>query len=236
MGLNIILMGVQGAGKGVQADFIKETYNIPHVSTGDIFRGLQNRSDELAERVKAILASGALVDDDTTNELVADRLNEPDAENGVILDGYPRNKAQAKFLDNYFAEKGEQVNAVLLLELDLFVAFKRAFGRVTDKEADESFNYYYKQGDIDFTIEQDPEGNYPPRMTATRNGKVLKRRVDDADAMAVVQRIDTYLDVTMPIVEYYQDKGVVQRINAEQTIPDVSASIEVAIESAKETS
>lgn len=236
MGLNIILMGVQGAGKGVQANFIKETYNIPHVSTGDIFRGLQNRSDKLAERVKAILASGALVDDDTTNELVADRLNEPDAENGIILDGYPRNKAQAAFLDNYLAEKGEQVNAVLLLELDLFTAFKRAFGRVTDSDTGESFNYYYKQGDVEFNIEQNPEGEYPPRMIAIRNGKALKRRIDDADAMAVVQRIDTYLDVTMPIVEYYQDKDVVQRINAEQTIADVSASIEVAIESAKETS
>ena len=140
MGLYIILMGVQGAGKGVQASFISETYNIPHVSTGDIFRGLSSRTDALAERVKAILAAGDLVDDDTTNELVADRLTQDDAQNGVILDGYPRNQAQVDFLSNYLAEKGEKVSSVLLLELDLYIAFKRAFGRVSDTEMKRAFN------------------------------------------------------------------------------------------------
>lgn len=233
MGLYIILMGVQGAGKGVQANYIKEAYTIPHVSTGDIFRGLQNRSDELAQRVKAILASGALVDDDTTNELVADRLNEADASQGVILDGYPRNQVQAEFLSNYLAEKGEKVDAVLLLELDLFTAFKRAFGRVTDTDTDESFNYYFMQGDVDFSVEPHPDGDYPPRMRAIRNGVELKRRSDDADAMAVVQRIDTYLENTMPVVEFYEEKGVVQKINAAQSIDAVSADIKSAIDSVK---
>jgi len=233
MGLYIILMGVQGAGKGMQAGFINETYDIPHVSTGDIFRGLQNRTDELAQRVKAILAAGDLVDDATTNELVADRLNEPDAENGVILDGYPRNKVQAEFLTNYLEEKGEQVNAVIYLELDLFIAFKRAFGRVTDKETGESFNYYYKQGDVNFEVVPDPDGKYPPRLVATRDGQALKRRGDDADAMSVVNRIDTYLAQTMPVVEYFDEKGVVQKINADQTIDEVSKAIKSAIDSVK---
>ena len=225
MGLYIILMGVQGAGKGVQADYIKENYNIPHVSTGDIFRGLQNRSDELAQRVKSILASGALVDDATTNELVADRLNEDDAKNGVILDGYPRNHAQVEFLTNYLAEKGEKINSVLLLELDLYNAFKRAFGRVTDKNTGESFNYYFKRDDVNFEVQKDPDGNFPPRLVATKEGHEFKRRADDADAMSVVTRIETYLAETMPIVEFYDGEGVVSRINANQAIADVSASI-----------
>lgn len=233
MGLYIILMGVQGAGKGVQADYIKNTYNIPHVSTGDIFRGLQNRSDELAERVKAILKSGKLVDDATTNELVADRLNEADAKNGVILDGYPRNHAQVEFLTNYLAEKGERINSVLLLELDLYIAFKRAFGRVKDEATDESFNYYYKQGDVSFEIEESSEKNFPPRLVATRNGQEIKRRADDADAMSVITRIETYLAETMPIVEYYDDKGVVSRIDANQSIADVSANIKAVLDNAK---
>lgn len=233
MGLYIILMGVQGAGKGVQANFINETYDIPHVSTGDIFRGLQTRTDALAQRVKAIMDAGNLVDDDTTNEVVADRLNEPDAAKGVILDGYPRNPVQAEFLSNYLAEKGEKVNAVLLLDLDLFSAFKRAFGRVTDSDTGESFNYYYKQGDVDFQIEQDPTGKYPPRLVATRNGKELKRRSDDADAMAVIQRIETYLEETMPMVEYFEAKGVVSKINANQSINDVSSEIKSVIDSAQ---
>lgn len=233
MGLNIILMGVQGAGKGVQANFIKETYNIPHVSTGDIFRGLQNRTDELALRVNAIMDSGNLVDDDTTNELVADRLNEADAEKGVILDGYPRNKVQAEFLDNYLAEKGEQVNAVILLKLDLYIAFKRAFGRVKDADTGESFNYYYKQGDVEFSIENDPDGNFPPRVVALLDGKALKRRSDDADAMAIIKRIETYLAETMPIVEYYRNDGIVTDIEADMPIDVVSYYIKTVLDSAK---
>lgn len=233
MGLYVILMGVQGAGKGVQANFIRETYDIPHVSTGDIFRGLQKRTDDLAKRVKAIMAAGDLVDDATTNELVADRLNEADAKNGVILDGYPRNRVQAEFLTEYLAQKGEKVNAVLLLDLDLFVAFKRAFGRVSDPETGESYNYYYKQGTVDFAVVEDENGHYPPRLSAHLDGKALKRRSDDADAMAVIRRIETYLDETMPIVSYYQEKGVVNKIPADQSISDVSTSIQTVLESVK---
>src|SRR5688572_23237777 len=109
MGLYIILMGVQGAGKGVQAGFISETYQIPHVSTGDLFRAMRTREDALAKRVQMILASGGLVDDDTTNEMVAERLALPDAQNGVILDGYPRNHEQSAFLSDYLAQRGEKV-------------------------------------------------------------------------------------------------------------------------------
>lgn len=235
MGLYIILMGVQGAGKGVQAGFISETYNIPHISTGDLFRAMKTREDDLAKRVQEIMASGALVDDATTNEIVADRLSQPDAQNGVILDGYPRSPAQADFLRDYLAEKGEQVNAVLLLELNLYVAFKRAFGRVTDKQQDESYNYYYKTDGITFEVEKDPNGKYPPRMVAKPKGedRELARRPDDADAMSVVKRIDTYLEETMPLVEYYKKQGIVHEVNADQSIDAVSAAIQSVINSVR---
>lgn len=232
MGLYIILMGVQGAGKGVQAGFISKTYRIPHVSTGDVFRAMKTREDELAKRVQAIMASGNLVDDATTNEVVADRLSQLDAQNGVILDGYPRNAAQAAFLDQTLAEKGEKINAVLLLDLDLYTAFKRAFGRVTAAEG-ESYNYYYKQGDVQFSVVEHPEKMHPPRMTATLNGEELKRRPDDADAMAVVKRIDTYLENTIPVLEYYREQGIVYEVNAEQSIADVSADIQKTIDAIK---
>lgn len=232
MGLYIILMGVQGAGKGVQAGFISKTFGIPHVSTGDVFRAMKTREDTLAKRVQDIMNSGNLVDDDTTNEVVADRLSQDDAQNGVILDGYPRNDNQAAFLDQLLAEKGEKINAVLLLDLDLFTAFKRAFGRVT-ASGGESYNYYYKQDDVEFSVEEHPEGEYPPRMVATLNGEELKRRSDDADAMAVVKRIDTYLENTIPVLNYYREQGIVFEVNAEQSIPDVSKDIEQVIESVK---
>jgi len=232
MGLYIILMGVQGAGKGVQAGFISDTYQIPHVSTGDLFRAMKTREDELAKRVQHILATGGLVDDATTNEMVAERLAQADAKNGVILDGYPRNQEQAAFLANYLAERGEKVNAVLLLNLDLFIAFKRAFGRVTAANGD-SYNYYYKQDDIDFSVEPEPSGKFPPRMVAKLNGEELKRRNDDADAMAVIKRIDIYLDETMPVLAYFRDKGLVYEVDAEQDIPAVSAAIKQIIDKVK---
>jgi adenylate kinase len=232
MGLYIILMGVQGAGKGVQAGFISETYGIPHVSTGDLFRAMRTREDELAKRVQAILASGALVDDDTTNEIVADRLSQADAQEGVILDGYPRNQVQTAFLDQLLAEKEEKINGVLLLELDLFTAFKRAFGRVTASNG-ESYNYYYKHDNVQFSVEEYPDGKYPPRLVAILNGKELKRRTDDADAMAVVTRIDTYLENTIPVLDYYREQGIVYEVNAEQSIAKVSADIQQTIDNVK---
>jgi adenylate kinase len=232
MGLYIILMGVQGAGKGVQAGFISDTYQIPHVSTGDLFRAMKTREDDLAKRVQHILATGGLVDDATTNEMVAERLTQADAKNGVILDGYPRNQEQAAFLADYLAERGEKVNAVLLLNLDLFIAFKRAFGRVTAANGD-SYNYYYKQDAVDFTVEPEPSGKFPPRLVAKLNGEELKRRNDDADAMAVIKRIDIYLDETMPVLAYFRDKGLVYEVDAEQDIPQVSAAIQQIIDRVK---
>ena len=177
MSLYLILMGIQGAGKGMQAGIISEAYNIPHVSTGDIFRAMKTRSDELAKRVQTILAEGRLVDDNTTNEVVADRLAQPDAANGVILDGYPRNPVQAAFLDKLLAEKGANINAVLLLDLDLYESFKRAFGRVTAADG-ESYNYYSKQDNVEFIKEPDPSGKFPPRLVAKLNSEELKRRCE----------------------------------------------------------
>lgn len=229
MGLYVILMGVQGAGKGVQAAYISEKYSIPHLSTGDIFRAMKTREDDLARRVQALMDAGSLVDDDTTNEVVADRLSQPDAVAGAILDGYPRNQAQADFLADLLAEKGESINAVLLLKLDLYTAFKRAFGRVTASDG-RSFNVYYKNDGLEVTHEEDASGQYPPRIVARLNGQELKRRPDDANAAAVIKRIDTYLETTQPLIEYYQNKGLLFEVDAEQSIDKVNGLISAIIE------
>jgi adenylate kinase len=232
MSLYLILMGVQGAGKGVQAGIISEAYNIPHVSTGDMFRAMKSRSDDLAKQVQNILAQGLLVDDETTNAVVADRLSQPDAANGVILDGYPRNEAQAAYLDKLLAEKGGKVNAVLLLDLDLYEAFKRAFGRVTAADG-ESYNFYSKQDNVEFRFEANPDSKFPPRLVATQNGEELKRRADDGDAFAVIKRIDIYLAETMPVLKYYEAKGLVRKVDASQSIEDVTKDIKASINAVK---
>lgn len=231
MSLYVILMGVQGAGKGLQAKLIEEHFGIPQVSTGDLFRAMQTRRDDLARKVQDIMASGQLVDDDTTNAIVVDRLAQPDAQNGVILDGYPRNQVQAAFLEAYLAEKGARVNAVLLLELDLYTAFKRAFGRVTDADGS-SYNYYYNAAGVDFCWRHDETECFPPRLEASLRGKdtQLKRRPDDASADAIIQRIDTFLDATRPLIRYFEASGNVLKINADQSIDAVWSDIRRALE------
>ncbi len=231
MGLYVILMGVQGAGKGEQAKFIRETYTIPPISTGDLFRAMKTREDDLAKRVQQIMAEGRLVDDATTNEVVKDRLSQPDAANGVILDGYPRTPAQADWLEQYLAGKGERVNIVLLLNLDLYSAFKRAFGRVSDPASGRSYNIYYNSDGIEWQFVEDPAKLFPPRLKAVdkATGAELVRRPDDGSAHAILKRIDTYVQTTQPLIDYYRAKGLLREVDADQPIPAVSEAIEVAI-------
>ena len=231
MSLYVILMGVQGAGKGLQAKLIEERFGIPQVSTGDLFRAMQSRTDELARKVQDIMASGQLVDDDTTNAIVVDRLAQPDASRGVILDGYPRNRVQAAFLESHLAQKGDRVNAVLLLQLDLYTAFKRAFGRVTDADGG-SYNYYYNAEGVNFAWLQDESGRFPPRLDAVLcdSATPLKRRPDDASADAIIKRIDTFLETTQPLISHFQASGNVLTINADQSIDAVWADIRRALE------
>ncbi len=232
MGLYVILMGVQGAGKGEQAKFIRDTYQIPHVSTGDLFRAMKTREDDLAKRIQKTMADGHLVSDETTNEVVAERLSQPDAANGVIFDGYPRTPAQADWLEKYLESKGQHVNIVMLLTLDLYTAFKRAFGRVSHPENGKSYNIYYNSEEINWEFVEHSEKAFPPQLKATEKatGKVLTRRPDDGSADAVIKRIDTYLKTTQPLIAYYKGKGLLTEIDADQPIATVSGEIKAAIE------
>ena len=231
MSLYIILMGVQGAGKGEQAKFIRDRYGIPHVSTGDLFRAMKTREDDLAKRVQQIMASGNLVDDATTNEVVKDRLSQPDAQGGVIFDGYPRTPNQAAWLESYLAERGEQINAVILLDLDLYTAFKRAFGRVSTA-AGKTYNIYFNADGLqEFKFEDHPEKQFPPRLVAVEQGtgERLIRRADDANADAILKRIDTFVATTQPLIDYFDAKNLVKRVNADQSIEAVSTAIQQVI-------
>lgn len=232
MSLYVILIGVQGAGKGLQAKKIEQHYDIPQVSTGDLFRAMRKRSDALALKVQDIMTSGRLVDDDTTNAIVKDRLAQPDARNGVILDGYPRNLIQARFLESHLAAQDAKVDAALLLELDLYIAFKRAFGRVTATNG-KSFNYYYNAEGVEFRWKADEAQRFPPRLEASLAGSdpSLKRRPDDASADAVIQRIDTFLESTQPLITFFEGQGILKKVNADQSIDAVWADIKRVLDS-----
>ena len=232
MGLYLILLGVQGAGKGVQAAWIQQNYGIPHVSTGDLFRAMRTRQDELAQRIQAIMASGQLISDEITNEVVRDRLAQADAARGAILDGFPRNEVQSAWLAQHLAEKGEAVSAVLLMEIDLYVAFKRAYGRISTEDGARIYNLYYQNDNIDWQLEEHPERAWPPRVTGHErdSGMPLVRRPDDASADVVIRRIDTYMETSMPLVDWYRERGLLHCVNAEQSIEAVSADIRAIIE------
>lgn len=234
MGLYVMLLGAQGVGKGEQAKFIQKQYGIPQLSTGDLMRAMKTREDALARRVQQIMAEGRLVDDATTNEIVVERLGQPDAQGGAIFDGYPRNVEQADFLETYLSGKGETLAAVILLELDLFTAFKRAFGRLKSKSGD-AYNIYTTPEALDVKFEEDASKLYPPRIVARLKdtGEELERRGDDANAVAVIKRIDTYLETTRPLIDHYKAKGLLKVVNADQTIEAVSAEIAQILDQAK---
>jgi adenylate kinase len=131
--VNLLVLGPQGSGKGTQATRIAAEHGIPHVSTGDMFRTAVVQGSELGRRVEPILATGELVPDELTVALIRERLTEPDAVDGFILDGFPRNLAQAEALDAMLAEIGHTLDAVLFFDLSDEIATERIHGRARDE-------------------------------------------------------------------------------------------------------
>jgi len=135
--VNLLVLGPQGSGKGTQAKRISAAHGIPHVSTGDMFREAVTAGTELGRQVEPILASGDLVPDDLTVALIRERLSERDARDGFVLDGFPRNLAQAEALDGMLAEIGRRLDAVLFFDLSDELAVERIRGRALDEGRDD---------------------------------------------------------------------------------------------------
>ena len=135
--MNLLVLGPQGSGKGTQAKRISAAHGIPHVSTGDMFRAAVAAGTELGQRVEPILASGDLVPDDLTVALIRERLSEQDSREGFVLDGFPRNLAQAEALDGMLAEIGRGLDAVLFFDLSDELAVERIRGRALDEGRDD---------------------------------------------------------------------------------------------------
>jgi adenylate kinase len=219
MGLYIVMVGVQGAGKGTQAQRLSEKYGIPHISTGDLFRAMKTQDTPLAREVQAEMAKGNLVSDDITNRMVDERLKEADAQKGAIFDGYPRNVDQAAVLDDMLEKRGQKIAAAILMELDREIAYKRAEGRRYSQDGQRVYNIYYN----------------PPKVEGIDDvdGKPLVQRDDDKPE-AVNDRINTFFKVTMPIIPYYRSEGVtVLEINADQSIEAVKNDVFAAVESVR---
>lgn len=199
--MNLILLGPPGSGKGTQAETITRTLGVPQVSTGDIIRAAIRNQTPLGLEFKRFTNSGALVPDDLVNQLVRERLALPDCAGGFMLDGYPRTVAQADWLDRMLAIEGRHIDAVVLFDVADEVIVTRITGRRSDPVTGHIYHLTY-----------DP----PPADVLDR----LVHRPDDTEEV-LVKRLAEYHSKTAPLIPYYEDRGVLVRIDGVGTMADV---------------
>ena len=196
--MNIIMLGAQGTGKGTVAGFISQEMGWPQVSTGDIFRKNISEKTELGVIADEYISKGNLVPDEITVPMVKARLEEDDAQEGVILDGFPRTIAQAEKLDEMLAEVGRKVDLVVNLVTPMEEIIDRMVTRrvCTNQECKATYNTKL----------------HPPKVEGIcdKCGAALKQRDDDKDPEAIKRRLEIYEEKTSPLVEYYKQKGVLR--------------------------
>jgi len=216
--VRLVLVGPPGAGKGTQAEFIAERFTIPKISTGDIFRSNVSGGTKLGKLAKQYMDAGDLVPDEVTIAMVRDRLGEPDAAAGFLLDGFPRNVAQAYELDSILGDLGTSLDVVLELEVDNDEVVKRLSGRRTCR----------KCGHI-WHVEFDPtkiEG------ICDRCGGELFQRDDDLPE-TVRHRLEVYAEQTSPLIEFYSGRGQLLVVDAMGPVEDVTERTIDALAEAK---
>jgi len=196
--MNIIMLGAQGTGKGTVAGFISQEMGWPQISTGDIFRKNISEQTELGIEANKYISKGDLVPDEITVPMVKARLSEADAENGAILDGFPRTIAQAEKLDEMLAELGKRIDLVINLVTPREEIIDRMITRRVCTNQDCKATYNTKL--------------HPPKVEGIcdKCGAPLKQRDDDKDPEAINRRLEIYEEKTSPLVEFYKQKGVLR--------------------------
>jgi len=204
--MKLVLLGPPGSGKGTQAKRLAKKYGLPHVSSGDILRAGLKEEGYLDRETREIVRSGRLVPDRIAVGIVKKRLGEEDCGKGFILDGFPRTLPQAESLNGFLQESDIAIDRVLYLELSEEEAVKRLSGRRTCPRCGATFHLLFN----------------PPRIRGLcdRCGTQLSQREDDKE-VTVKERMKTYEKETHPLIEYYQSRGVLAKINANRTIDEV---------------
>ncbi len=207
--MRLVLVGPPGAGKGTQAQFLAAHYSIPHISTGDIFRANLKANTPLGQEAKAFMDRGELVPDSVTNAMVKDRLQLDDVANGFLLDGFPRNVAQAEVLRAILAEKRTPLDAVLELSIPNEVIIGRLSSRLTCKSC-----------------------GAPSPSDATScsacGATDLYQRADDSPEV-ITKRLDVYEEQTAPIVHFYRTEGLLITIDAEGEVAEITERATTAL-------
>jgi adenylate kinase len=218
MATYVVLMGGPGAGKGTQAGFLKKTFGLPQIATGDLFREHLANKTELGILANQYMDAGELVPDKVTVAMVEDRLARPDCADGALFDGFPRTIAQADALEKLLAEDSEQINIVPYIHVDKSVLVKRLAGRWTCRENGHVFHALFN----------------PPAETGICDidGSPLYQRDDDTEETQK-RRIEVYFEQTAPLLDYYREKDLLVEINGEQPIDQVQKDLVTAIRQAK---
>lgn len=218
--MNLIMLGPPGAGKGTQAVRLAELYELPHISTGDIFRENVKTGTELGRRAKEYMDRGELVPDQLVIDIVADRLLKPDCEKGFILDGFPRTVAQADALASILAEQGKGIDCVINVDVPDEALIKRISGRRVCRECGAIYNVHF---------DAEPVG-----AECRGCGAEIYQRDDDLEE-TVRKRLEEYAVKTQPLIEYYRREGQLRDVDGDAPLQEVLGSIRAILGQAEIT-
>jgi adenylate kinase len=209
--MNLVLMGLPGAGKGTQAEKIVEKYGVPHISTGDMFRAAIKDGTELGNKAKSYMDKGELVPDEVTVGIVKERLSKDDCEKGFLLDGFPRTVAQAESLDQILNSLGRPLDYVLSIEVEKDHLMERLTGRRICKKCGATYHVVFN----------------PPKEAnvCDKCGGELYQR-DDDNEQTVGNRLEVNIKQTEPLLNFYEEKGILRKINGDQDITKVFSDID----------
>jgi adenylate kinase len=209
--LNLVVLGKQGAGKGTQCKRLAASYGIPHISTGDILRGAVKAGSPLGREVASVLDSGALVSDDLVIELVRERFEEPDAQPGGLLDGFPRTLGQAEALERILGDDG------IKLCINLDVPIELVTQRLSSRRVCQECGAIYRDTDIEAIS-----------GTCTNCGGDVVQRADDQPE-AIRKRLETYERDTEPLLAFYESRGLLVTVDGDQSPDEVTSAIEAIV-------
>ena len=218
--MRIVLLGAPGSGKGTQSQLLVKAYGVPQISTGDLLREAVASGTELGRRAKAAIDAGTLVDDSIVLGMIRERLDRSDAANGFILDGFPRNLAQAAALAQLLGHLGKPLHAVILLNLDLGVLFKRLTGRRICQDCGRVFN-----------VLTAPPGTVPHCEKCGDSPRLIQRPDDREEVIG--KRLEVYEAQTKPLIQHYRENGLLRVIDADADLATVFKSLQRVLASAE---
>lgn len=212
--MKIVLIGAPGAGKGTQAKYLTEKYHIPQIATGSLLRAAVAAQTPLGRQAKAIMDAGQLVPNDIVIGMIRERISRPDADQGFVLDGFPRNIAQAVALDDILDKLGKPIDAVLQFDVDIEMLMQRMIGRLSCISCGALFNLFTQPPAIDDKCDE--------------CGSTLVHRADDKEE-TIERRLQIFESLTQPLSDYYKQKGILHMVEAHGDVSEVTKRVKSAL-------